>query len=45
MTWVYKKKIVDEISEEYIGFVYLITNVISGRRYIGKKLAQFAQTT
>ena len=45
MTWLYKKKIVEEISEEYIGFVYLITNVVSGRRYIGKKLAKFAKTT
>jgi len=45
MTWYYKKKEVVEISEDYIGFVYLITNVISGRKYIGKKLAKFAKTT
>ena len=45
MTWYYKKKIVEEISEEYIGFVYLITNNISGRKYIGKKLAKFSKTT
>ena len=45
MTWLYKKKIVEEISEEYIGFVYLITNVVSGRKYIGKKLAKFSKTT
>jgi hypothetical protein len=45
MTWLYKKKIVEEISEDYIGFVYLITNTISGRKYIGKKLAKFAKTT
>ena len=45
MTWLYKKKIVEEISEDYIGFVYLITNVISGRKYIGKKLAKFSKTT
>lgn len=45
MTWFYKKKEVNEISDEYIGFVYLITNVISGRKYIGKKLAKFAKTT
>ena len=45
MTWLYKKKIVEEILEEYIGFVYLITNNISGRNYIGKKLAKFSKTT
>ena len=45
MTWYYKKKVVEEISEEYIGFVYLITNNVSGRKYIGKKLAKFAKTT
>jgi len=45
MTWYYKKKEVIEISEDYIGFVYLITNVVSGRKYIGKKLAKFAKTT
>ena len=45
MTWTYKKKEVTEISEDYLGFVYLITNVVSGRKYIGKKLAKFAKTT
>jgi len=32
---------VDEIPEEYEGFVYLITNLTNGRKYIGKKLAKF----
>ena len=45
MTWTYKKKIVNEIPEEFIGFVYLITNTISGRKYIGKKLAKFSKTS
>jgi len=45
MTWFYKKQIINEIPEEYIGFVYLITNTISGKKYIGKKLAKFAKTT
>jgi hypothetical protein len=45
MTWFYKKKIIEEVPEEYIGFVYLITNNISGKKYIGKKLAKFAKTT
>jgi Putative endonuclease segE, GIY-YIG domain len=45
MTWTYKKKIVNEIPEEYIGFVYLITNKLTGRKYIGKKLAKFSKTS
>lgn len=45
MTWTYKKKLVTEIPEEYIGFVYLITNKLTGRKYIGKKLAKFSKTT
>jgi hypothetical protein len=45
MTWTYKKKIVKEIPEEYIGFVYIITNKLTGRKYIGKKLAKFSKTT
>ena len=45
MSWTYKKKIVEEIPEEFIGFVYLITNKISGRKYIGKKLAKFSKTS
>jgi len=28
-----------------VGFVYLITNNLSGKKYIGKKLAKFAKTT
>ena len=39
--WTYQGKPVDEIPEEYEGFVYLITNTTNGRKYIGKKLAKF----
>jgi hypothetical protein len=42
--WTYQKHPVDEIPEGYIGFVYLITNLKSGQKYIGKKLAQFKKT-
>jgi len=28
-----------------VGFVYLITNKLSGKKYIGKKLAKFSKTT
>ena len=44
MQWTYQGKIVEEISEEYVGFVYLITNLTNDRKYIGKKLAQFKVT-
>ena len=44
MQWTYQGKIVEEISEEYIGLVYLITNLTNGKKYIGKKLAKFKVT-
>jgi hypothetical protein len=45
MSWTYQGIIVETLPEECIGFVYLITNVSSGRKYIGKKLAKFSKTT
>ena len=45
MSWTYQGIIVETLPEECIGFVYLIKNVISGRKYIGKKLAKFSKTT
>ena len=45
MTWFYQGNIVTELPEECVGFVYLITNTLTGRKYIGKKLAKFAKTT
>ena len=45
MTWTYKGSIVNELPEDCVGFVYNITNTISGRQYIGKKLAKFSKTT
>jgi hypothetical protein len=44
MQWTYQGNIVEEIPEGIIGFVYLITNLTTGRKYIGKKLAQFKRT-
>ncbi len=44
MQWTYQGKIVEQISEEYVGFVYLITNLTNDRKYIGKKLAKFKVT-
>jgi hypothetical protein len=43
--WTYKGIEVDELPPDTVGFVYLITNTLSGRKYIGKKLAKFAKTT
>jgi len=44
MSWLYKNKEVIEIPEEFIGFVYLITNTTNNRKYIGKKLTQFKRS-
>ena len=45
MHWTYQTNIVEELPEDCVGFVYLITNTISGKKYIGKKLAKFSKTT
>ena len=44
MIWTYQQQPIKEIPEGYIGFVYLITNLTTGQKYIGKKLAQFKKT-
>ena len=44
MIWTYQQQPLEEIPEGYIGFVYLITNLTTGQKYIGKKLAQFKKT-
>lgn len=45
MTWIYCEQIIENLPEDCIGFVYIITNNISGRKYIGKKLGKFSKTT
>ena len=45
MTWLHESREITEIPEEYAGFVYLITNKQTGRKYIGKKLSKFSKTT
>ena len=45
MPWLYENTEVTEILDDYIGFVYLITNNVTGRKYIGKKLSKFSKTT
>lgn len=37
MTWLYNEQIFDETPEEYQGFVYLIIELDTGKKYIGKK--------
>jgi len=43
MTWLYQGNLIEELPEDCVGFVYLITNSVTGRKYIGKKLAKFAK--
>ena len=42
--WHYQEQVITELPEDCVGFVYLITNTTSGRKYIGKKLAKFSRT-
>jgi hypothetical protein len=44
MSWTYNGNPVTELPD-CEGFVYLITNLVDGRQYIGKKLAKFAKTS
>jgi len=44
MSWLYENTLVESLPEDCVGFVYLITNKLSGRKYIGKKLAKFSKT-
>jgi hypothetical protein len=42
--WTYQsKEVPQEIMEENVGFVYLITNLESNRKYIGQKLFRFTR--
>ena len=45
MVWLYENTQIEQLPEDCVGFVYLITNKVSGRKYIGKKLAKFSKTT
>jgi len=44
MSWFYQNELIESLPEDYIGFVYLITNLKTGQKYVGKKLAQFKKT-
>ncbi len=43
--WLFEGNQVEQLPEDCVGFVYLITNTVTGRKYIGKKLAKFSKTT
>jgi len=45
MTWLYQNTPVETLPDSCVGFVYLIKNNLTGRKYIGKKLAKFSKTT
>tara|TARA_B110000902_G_C14187657_1_gene542944 strand:+ start:866 stop:1273 length:408 start_codon:yes stop_codon:yes gene_type:complete len=36
--WYYENKLYDEAPKEYMGFVYLITDLVANKKYVGKKL-------
>lgn len=45
LTWIYNKQTFDDtlVGDNY-GFVYIITNLVSNKKYIGKKLFYFSKT-
>ena len=45
MSWLFESKTIEVLPEDCVGFVYVITNNTTGRKYIGKKLAKFSKTT
>ena len=42
--WTFDGTLVEELPEDCEGFVYLITNLTNGQKYVGKKLARFKVT-
>ena len=43
--WLYNNQELTELPEDCVGFVYLIVNTVTNRKYIGKKLAKFSRTS
>ena len=42
--WFYNGEVFESPAEEHYGFVYIITNLLTGKQYIGKKLFWFKKT-
>ena len=42
--WTYNNKDVEELPEDCEAFVYIITNTVNNKKYVGKKLAKFKVT-
>lgn len=42
--WNYNNTPIYSLPEDCVGFVYLITNMMDGKKYVGKKLSKFAKT-
>ena len=42
--WTHLGEVVEELPENCVGFVYLITNLVNDKKYVGKKLARFKVT-
>ena len=42
--WIYKGNPVITLPDDCVGFVYIITNIMNKKKYIGKKLAKFSKT-
>ena len=43
--WTYKNEPIYEVDPSYIGFIYCISNLLDGRKYIGKKKLIFNKTS
>jgi hypothetical protein len=43
MVWLFENTEITELPDDCVGFVYVITNNVTGRKYIGKKLAKFSK--
>ena len=41
--WLFEGNEITDLPDDKVGFVYLITNLDTGRRYIGKKLSKFSK--
>ena len=43
--WLHNDNEVETLPDDCVGFVYIITNLKTNRKYVGKKLAKFSKTT